>query len=91
MRPKLCYKFLSTYSKGLPFSGFVRVFALEFVNTMKGSREKYENYTTQVLKVLFLLDCNKKFNSTKYSVLKNFQKCYNIYNSNKKGVMKKWG
>ena len=58
MRPKLCYKFLSKCSKGLPFSGFVRVFALEFVNIMKGSREKYENYIPQVLQAVFLLKCN---------------------------------
>ena len=56
MQPKLCYKFLSKYSKGLPFSGFVRVFTLEFVNIMKGSREKYENYTIQVLQASFLLN-----------------------------------
>ena len=60
MRPKLCYKFLSKYSKGLPFSGFVRVFTIEFVNSMKESREKYENYTIQVLQASFLLNHNKK-------------------------------
>ena len=78
MRPKLCYKFLSKYSKGLPFSGFVRVFALEFVNIMKESREKYENYILQVLHGLFFLNYNKISKTMHFQIVKSIEKISKI-------------